>query len=128
MKIVKPVRLQRKRKKGFRLKSPNGLPIVYVGRPTPWGNPFEVKTCGREEALQRFLLPLHGYFGWVIGKFGSEPLLEWLAPLKGKNLYKFMIALICCPICHSPLIQHDDEVCELFKKSLAALSKTGGEK
>src|SRR3990167_2332479 len=38
----KPVRLQRKRTKGFRLESPNGLPIVYVGRPTKWGNPFIV--------------------------------------------------------------------------------------
>ncbi len=39
---MKPVRLQRSRKKGFRLKSPNGLPIVYVGRGSKWGNPFYV--------------------------------------------------------------------------------------
>ncbi len=37
---VKPVRLQRKRIKGFHLESPNGLPVVYVGRPSKWGNPF----------------------------------------------------------------------------------------
>lgn len=37
---VKPVRVQRSRKRGFRLQdvSPNGLPVVYVGRPTKWGN------------------------------------------------------------------------------------------
>jgi hypothetical protein len=38
--IVEPVRLQRSRRKGYRLPSPNGLPIVYVGRPTKWGNPY----------------------------------------------------------------------------------------
>ena len=24
------------------MKSPNGLPVVYVGRPSKWGNPFRV--------------------------------------------------------------------------------------
>jgi hypothetical protein len=33
-----PIRIQRKRSKGWRL-PPN---TVYVGRPTPWGNPFKV--------------------------------------------------------------------------------------
>lgn len=37
-----PIRIQRKRTKGFRLQgaSPNGLPVVYVGRLSMWGNPF----------------------------------------------------------------------------------------
>jgi hypothetical protein len=35
-----PVRIQRSRK--TKQVSPNGLPIVYVGRPTKWGNPFRV--------------------------------------------------------------------------------------
>ncbi len=34
-----PIRIQRKRTKGFRL--PAGC--VYVGRPSRWGNPFRVK-------------------------------------------------------------------------------------
>ena len=40
-----PVRIQRKRTRGFNLQnaSPNGLPVVYVGRPTKWGNPFDNK-------------------------------------------------------------------------------------
>jgi len=42
MKKIEPVRLQRKRTKGFHLESPNGLEIVYVGRPTKYGNPFVV--------------------------------------------------------------------------------------
>lgn len=38
----RPVRIQCRRTKGFRLQaaSPNGLPVVYVGRPSKWGNPF----------------------------------------------------------------------------------------
>lgn len=35
-----PVRLQLSRKKGARLVSPNGLPIVVVDRRSKWGNPF----------------------------------------------------------------------------------------
>jgi hypothetical protein len=37
----KPVRLQLSRKSGFRLVSPNGLPITVVSRPSKWGNPFD---------------------------------------------------------------------------------------
>ena len=36
-----PKRIQRKRTKGWRM--PEGA--VYVGRPTKWGNPFEVYRC-----------------------------------------------------------------------------------
>lgn len=36
-----PLRLQRSRK--HKQVSPNGLPIVYVGRPTKWGNPFKLQ-------------------------------------------------------------------------------------
>lgn len=37
-----PERIQRKRTKGWRMESPNGLPVVYVGRQSKWGNPFRV--------------------------------------------------------------------------------------
>ena len=37
---IQPVRIQRSRQ-GKQI-SPNGLPIVYVGRPSKWGNPFKV--------------------------------------------------------------------------------------
>jgi hypothetical protein len=36
-----PVRIQRSRKQ--KQVSPNGLPIVYVGRPSKWGNPYFIK-------------------------------------------------------------------------------------
>ena len=35
--IMKPIRIQRKRTKGWKM-PPN---TVYVGRPTKWGNPFK---------------------------------------------------------------------------------------
>ncbi len=38
---MKPVRLQRSRRKGARLVSPNGLLIVCVTRPGKWGNPYD---------------------------------------------------------------------------------------
>ncbi len=47
--MITPVRIQRRRAKGWRMQdaSPNGLPVVYVGRPTIWGNPFVVGApCG----------------------------------------------------------------------------------
>ena len=44
-----PVRLQRSRQ--HKQVSPNGLPIVYVGRPGKWGNPFKEDVWGREQAL-----------------------------------------------------------------------------
>lgn len=51
---VKPVRLQLSRKKGFRLVSPNGLPIVVVSRPSKWGNPFSTTEIV-PEALKGYL-------------------------------------------------------------------------
>ena len=41
---VMPVRIQRKRTKGYDMQkaSPNGLQVVYVGRNSVWGNPYRV--------------------------------------------------------------------------------------
>jgi len=48
--MTKPVRLQLSRREGFDLqahsKSINGLEVVHVGRPGPWGNPFVVGKHG----------------------------------------------------------------------------------
>lgn len=44
--IARPVRLQRSRKKGFKLVSPNGLPIKYCGRPTKYGNEYIIGDVG----------------------------------------------------------------------------------
>lgn len=47
-----PERIQRKRSKGWRM--PEG--VVYVGRPTVWGNPYAVIPGRRDaaEAVHRF--------------------------------------------------------------------------
>lgn len=37
---MKPIRIQRSRQ--YKQVSPNGLPIIYIGRPSKWGNPFKV--------------------------------------------------------------------------------------
>lgn len=48
-----PVRIQRSRQ--HKQVSPNGLPIVYVGRPTKFGNPFRVGFHGTaEECLNKY--------------------------------------------------------------------------
>ncbi len=38
--MIKPIRLQRSRRKGFYLVSPNGLPNKYIGRGSIYGNAF----------------------------------------------------------------------------------------
>ena len=51
---------------------------VYVGRPSPWGNPFVIGKDGtRAEVLAKFR-------EYAVERMASEP--EWLAPLAGRNL------------------------------------------
>lgn len=61
---------------------------VYVGRPTQWGNEFEVGNgITPEIAVQRFALHMEGYWGWALNRpDGIQELREWLKPLRGKNL------------------------------------------
>ena len=52
---IQPVRIQYTR--GRRMRSPNGLMCAYVGRPTPFGNPYKVgqgNTLTRAEAVDAF--------------------------------------------------------------------------
>jgi hypothetical protein len=46
--MIKPVRLQLSRKKGFKLVSPNGLLVVKVDRTTRHGNPFSLELVAQE--------------------------------------------------------------------------------
>ena|SRR3990167_462766 len=93
---MKPVRIQRQRKKGWRM-PPN---TVYVGRPSKWGNPFKVgerNPCGTITADVR-----HSYSLYV----GFAPLNEPLvcaarSELVGKNLACW------CPLhedCHADIL------------------------
>lgn len=62
--LIKPMRVQRLRKKGFNLQeaSRSGLPVKYVGRPTKWGNPFRVEDgqmyyyCDNRKILPHWIL------------------------------------------------------------------------
>jgi len=98
---ITPVRVQRKRTKGFRLQdaSPNGLPVVYVGRPSKWANPFRIGIDGDREAVVR------KFREYAMKKLKEDP--NWLEPLRGKDL-----------ACWCPLDKpcHADVLIELLRK------------
>lgn len=82
-----PKRIQRKRTKGWRM-PPN---TVYVGRPTRWGNPFQITPeTNREEAVELY------------SRFISSLEKIWIRKdLRGKNLACF------CPLnvaCHADIL------------------------
>ena len=82
-------RIYRQRRKGWRM--PEGA--VYVGRPTPWGNPYSMsKNCDEACVVQLFK-------GWM--DFQLRQNREWLEPLRGHDL-------VCwCPLyrpCHADAI------------------------
>lgn len=58
--IRTPQRVQRSRRKGYR--TPEG--VIYVGRPTMWGNPFAV--AGRGHAKATIL-----HKEWLAGRVGA---------------------------------------------------------
>lgn len=95
--MTKPVRLQLSRRKGFDLqahsKSINGLKVVHVGRPGPWGNPFIVGTHGDAS----YCVDLYKALLAGLLRVGARPDIEALArtrrfiaenvhELRGKNL------------------------------------------
>jgi hypothetical protein len=91
---------------------------VYVGRPSPWGNPFRVGglknsdnefsqdiVCDRDEALTKF----HEY---AEHRYLNNP--EWIDPLIDKDL-----------VCWCPLTKpcHADFLLELAQRRKAELSE-----
>ena len=87
----KPVRVQRKRTRGFKLQEAvkNGMPVFYVGRPTKWGNPYQ-KTD--PQSLDKFRQHIEQ-------KMLADK--NFLVPLHGKNLACF------CPLdspCHADIL------------------------
>jgi hypothetical protein len=93
MPTVKPVRIQRLRKKGWTVVSAttNGLETVYVGRGTRFGNPFVVGKDGTlDEVLAKYV---HHIFPYT---HGAKSIKDYettltnstaiIAELKGKNL------------------------------------------
>lgn len=88
---TKPIRLQRKRIKGYKTACENGLPIVYVGRPTKWGNMYKIGRDGTvAEVVEKY--------EWWLGFTGR---IAEVAELRGKNLSCF------CPLnqtCHADVL------------------------
>jgi hypothetical protein len=109
MNSPKPVRLQRRRTKGFHLVSPNGLPNKCVTRPGPFGNIFRANDFGgAENAVRLFEMMLvddpwvleaeiyrlgHGtskdlrlFRLWCVARIAKDEILSRIHELRGHNL------------------------------------------
>jgi hypothetical protein len=92
-----PIRIQRKRVKGFDLQAVsmalNGLPARSVTRPGPYGNPFKVGDKIPDDALPTGYMILDGptclelFEYHVQNNLADNP--RWLEPLRGFNLACF---------------------------------------
>lgn len=82
--MTMPTRIQRQRRKGWRL--PEGA--VCVTRPGKWGNPWVIgddcPTCGPPHKLTTATLVVAAFDDYARAKLVVEP--GWLAPLRGKDL------------------------------------------
>jgi len=87
-------RIQMKRTRGWR-KPPN---VVYVGRPSKWGNPYTVQEHGLEDALTKYKVHL---LAMVTGGYLD------LRELEGRDLACW------CPLTHKC---HGDILLEEVKK------------
>jgi len=94
-----PTVIQRSRKKGSRLVSPNSLPVGCVSRPSVFGNPFEAKDAEAAGYPDGAAMAVWAFRVWL-GMESSEGcreirdaypeqrevLLKHLPTLRGKNL------------------------------------------
>jgi len=84
---LNPVRIQRKRTRGFDLQAEgrkiNGLDTVYVGRPSVWANPFlgDRTRVHSPKVLQGVMDVYRLHIQHLVGQ---DP--DFLEPLRGKNL------------------------------------------
>ena len=90
----KPIRIQRSRQ--YKMVSLNGLPIVYVGRPTRWGNPYKDYELYSKQAAFEL------YDRWIFSIGENAPTFESIKKeLRGKNLACW------CPLdqkCHADIL------------------------
>jgi hypothetical protein len=97
LKVVYAVVMRKKQMKVWN-KRDQKCPInaVYVGRPTPWGNPFKISGSGidkvdRESAIK-------SYRKWLECRLVVDP--TFLEPLRGKDLVCW-----CAPKhCHADVL------------------------
>jgi len=96
-----PIRIQRKRKKGWKMPANT----IYVGRPTIRGNPFRIgeRVPGLEQtyySVQDVVSLFEQELDIIIMNLGMTR-EEFLEPLRGKNLACF------CPLdqpCHADVL------------------------
>lgn len=103
--IAAPIRIQRRRTKGFSLQaqSPDGRPVVSVCRPGKWGNPFIVgeqlvnvgmvvlnhADLTREEAEHGVITPAVAvklFRAWLVRAYSAETMRLSLYQLQGLHL------------------------------------------
>jgi len=119
--MTTPIRIQRLRTKGFNLQAAsmaaNGLPCVYVGRPTKWGNPFTIAGCREWDGLiseikirsrvvgafDAWLRSPYWRTNWdgPESKTARDAIIDSIGELRGENLACF------CPIdqpCHADIL------------------------
>jgi len=97
-----PQRMQRKRTKGYNMRAEsltlNGLPAIYVGRPSIWGNPFKIALglCDTPQGAVNL------YFDWLTNTLKGGYLIKAAEEsLRGKNLACW------CPLdqpCHADVL------------------------
>lgn len=75
--MTQPKRIQRRRAKGWRMPST----AIYVGRGTPWGNPYTVEEHGRDEAIALYRAHLADF-----ARRSPAAYRHFLGPLRGKDL------------------------------------------
>lgn len=113
---MKPKRIQRQRTRGWRM--PEGA--VYVGRPTIWGNPYDVKRYGLRLCMDLFRETATGCWnptlapGPVAGNnLAYDAHCVWLKRI-GHHPVELIRALLCgkdlacwCPLdhpCHADVL------------------------
>ena len=79
--------------KVYNINKDNGIPYgaIYIGRGSPWGNPYVIGKDGdRAEVIEKYRV--WAYQKWVEDQgYG----VDWLEPLRGKDLVCFCAPLAC---------------------------------
>jgi Domain of unknown function (DUF4326) len=61
---MNPIRIRRQRARGYNMQreslAANGLPCIFVGRPTKLGNPYKLEIFGRDLSLELYRSSIHG--------------------------------------------------------------------
>lgn len=77
-------------------KVPDGA--IYVGRPSPWGNPFSFKPGTRVTYTNSRIESIDKFREYAKTRLNEEP--DWLEPLRGKDLVCW-----CAPLpCHADVL------------------------